>query len=225
LPTAILATGGTLAALDALRRRGGGCKEQRYLRLEARLAPFWTTLFATGLQKIELLATGLQMEFSNLATVGSAAGARKKKGTMPTLEEFAEQRKDTLMIETHKATVAYFDRLLLVNAGTLSLIVTVGGASLLTSQHPVTVDVWLRHRILIGCYLLASSVFLCLLHNYLKLPGMATSLLHLLDKGQKMGRWAKRIAYFCALVGIVAGLTTAAAYVLLVMALGALLTS
>jgi hypothetical protein len=143
---------------------------------------------------------------------------------MATLEELAEQRRDTLMIETHKATVAYFDRLLLVNAGTLSLIVTVGGASLLTSQHPVTLDVWLRHRILIGCYLLASSVFLCLLHNYLKLPGMAMSLLHLLDNGEKMGRWAKRIAYFCAVIGFVAGLTTTAAYVLLVMAVGALLS-
>jgi len=114
--------------------------------------------------------------------------------------------------------------LLLVNSATLSLIVTVRGASLLTSQHPVTVDVWLRHRILVGCYLLTSSVFLCLLHNYLKLPGMSTSLLHLLYKGQQMGRWAKRIAYFCAVVGIAAGIITVAAYVLLVMALGALLT-
>lgn len=143
---------------------------------------------------------------------------------MPTPENFAEQRKDTLMIETHKATVAYFDRLLLINSGTLSLIVTVGGASLLTSQHPVTLDAWSRHRLLVGCYLLASSVFLCLLHNYLKLPGMSTSLLYLLDKGQEMGRWMKRIAYFCAVVGILAGFLTVAAYVLLVMALGALLT-
>jgi hypothetical protein len=157
---------------------------------------------------------------------GCYRGAKQpqQKGTMPTPDDFAEQRKDTLMIETHKATVAYFDRLLLVNSGTLSLFVTVGGASLLTYQHPVTLDAWSRHRILVGCYLLALSVFLCLLHNYLKLPGMSTSLLHLLNKGQEMGRWAKRIAYFCAVVGILAGLLTVAAYVLLVMALGALLT-
>lgn len=143
---------------------------------------------------------------------------------MPTSEDFAEQRKDTLMIETHKATIAFFDRLLLVNSGTLSLIVTVGGASLLTSQHTVKLDVWLRDRILVGCYLLVSSVFLCLLQNYLKLPGMATSLLYLMGKGQKMGKWMIRITYFCTAVGIVAGLMTVAAYVLLVMALGALLT-
>ena len=142
---------------------------------------------------------------------------------MATSEDFIEKRKDTLMIETHKATVAYFDRLLLVNSGTLSLIVTVVGASLLASQHPLTLDVWLKQRIVVGCYLLASSVFLCLLHNYLKLPGMSTSLLHLLYKGQEIGRWAKRIAYFCTIVGIAAGLMTVAAYVLLVMALGALL--
>lgn len=143
---------------------------------------------------------------------------------MPTPVDFAEQRKDTLMIETHKATIAFFDRLLLVNGGTLSLIVTVGGASLLTSQHTVTLDVWLRNRILVGCYLLVSSVFLCLLHNYLKLPGMATSLLYLMGKGQEMSKWMIRITYFCTAVGIVAGLMTVAAYVLLVMALGALLT-
>jgi|GEM_PF-3170957 hypothetical protein len=142
---------------------------------------------------------------------------------MPTPEDFAEQRKDTLMIETHKATIAFFDRVLLVNSGTLSLIVTVGGASLLASQRTVTLDGWSRDRILAGCYLLASSFTLCLLHNYLKLPGMATSLLYLMGKGQTMGKWMIRIAYFCTAVGIVAGLMTVAAYVLLVMALGALL--
>lgn len=143
---------------------------------------------------------------------------------MPTSEEFAEQRKDTLMIETHKATVAYFDRLLLVNSGTLSLILSIGGASLLSSQNPIMLGAWLRHRILVGCYLLALSVFLCLFHNYLKLPGMSTSLLHLLYKGQSMGKWAKRIAYFCTAIGVMAWLITAAADLLLVTAMGALLT-
>ncbi len=143
---------------------------------------------------------------------------------MPTPEELAEQRLDSLIIEGHKATVAFFDRVLLVNSGTLSLIVTVGGASLLASQHTVTLDVWSRDRILAGCYLLASSFTLCLLHNYLKLPGMATSMLYVMGRGQKMGKWMVRIAYFCTAIGIVAGVMTVAAYVLLVMALGALLT-
>jgi hypothetical protein len=95
---------------------------------------------------------------------------------MPAPEGFSEQRLDMLILETHKATTAFFDRLLLVNGGTLSFIITVGSTALLTSQHPLTLDAGLRQQILVGCYLFASSFFFCLLHNYLKLPGMATAL-------------------------------------------------
>jgi hypothetical protein len=140
-------------------------------------------------------------------------------------EDFLKQRKDTLVVETHKATIAYFDRLLLVNSGTLSLIVTVCGASLLTSQHPMALEPWLRQRIVVGCYLLVASVFLCLLHNYLKLPGMSTSLIHLQNKDVSMGKWQKRIAYFCFIIGVFAWLMTTAAYFLLVTALGGLLVA
>jgi len=69
---------------------------------------------------------------------------------MPAPEGFSDQRLDMLILETHKATTAFFDRLLLVNAGTLSLIITVGSTALLTSQHPLTLDAGLRQRILFG---------------------------------------------------------------------------
>lgn len=141
---------------------------------------------------------------------------------MPAPEGFSEQRLDTLILETHKATTAFFDRLLLVNGGTLSLIITVGSTALLTSQHPLTLDAGLRQRILVGCYLLASSFAFCLLHNYLKLPGMATALSYSLTRAQLMGTWQKKIAYFCTALGIIAGVLTVAGYFLLASVLGSL---
>ncbi len=105
---------------------------------------------------------------------GFKSQSRRHHVTAP--EGFSEQRLDTLILETHKATTAFFDRSLLVNGGTLSLIITVGSTALLTSQHPLALDAGLRQRILVGCYLLALSFAFCLLHNYLKLPGMATAL-------------------------------------------------
>jgi hypothetical protein len=140
-------------------------------------------------------------------------------------ESFTEQRLDTLILETHKATTAFFDRLSLVNGGTLSFIVTVGSTALLASQHPLTLDPGLRQRIVLGCYLFVSSFFFCLLHNYLKLPGMATALRYSLLREQAMGTWQKRIAYLCTFLGIIAGLLTVAGYVLLVEVLGSLLAS
>lgn len=137
-------------------------------------------------------------------------------------EGLSEQRLDTLIFETHKATTAFFDRLLLVNGGTLSLIITVGSTALLTSQHPLTLNAGLRQRILAGCYLLALSFALCLLHNYLKLPGMATALSYSLLRKPSMGTWQKRIAYFCVVLGIVAGVLTVAGYFLLASVLGSL---
>ena len=141
---------------------------------------------------------------------------------MPAPEGSSEQRLDTLILETHKATTAFFDRLLLVNAGTLSFIITVGSTALLTSQHPVTVDAVLLQRILVWFYLFASSFFFCLLHNYLKLPGMATALRYSLLREQAMGTWQKVIAYICTALGIIAGLLTVAGYFLLVSVLGSL---
>jgi hypothetical protein len=141
---------------------------------------------------------------------------------VPAPEGFSEQRLDTLILETHKATTAFFDRLLLVNGGTLSLIITVGSTALLTSQHPLTLDAWLRQRILVGCYLLALSFAFCLLHNYLKLPGMATALSYSLLRAQSMGTWQKWIAYFCTVLGIIAGVLTVAGYFLLASVLGSL---
>jgi hypothetical protein len=141
---------------------------------------------------------------------------------MPAPEGFSEQRLDMLILETHKATTAFFDRLLLVNAGTLSLIITVGSTALLTSQHPLTLDTGLRQQILVGCYLFASSFFFCLLHNYLKLPGMATALRYSLLWEQAMGTWQKVIAFICAALGIIAGVLTVAGYFILVRVLGLL---
>ncbi len=141
---------------------------------------------------------------------------------MPAPEGSSEQRLDMLVLETHKATTAFFDRLLLVNAGTLSLIITVGSTALLTSQHPLTFDDGLRQRILAGCYLFASSFFFCLLHNYLKLPGMATALRYSLLRERAMGTWQMRIAYICSVLGIIAGVLTVAGYFLLVSVLGSL---
>ena len=141
---------------------------------------------------------------------------------MPAPEGFSDQRLDMLILETHKATTAFFDRLLLVNAGTLSLIITVGSTALLTAQHPLTLDAGLRQRILFGCYLFASSFFFCLLHNYLKLPGMATALRYSLFKERAIGTRQKVIAYVCAVLGIIAGVSTVAGYFLLVRALGSL---
>lgn len=138
---------------------------------------------------------------------------------------FMEQRLDMLILETHKATTAFFDRLSLVNGGTLSLIVTVGGTALLTSQHPLILDPGLRQRIIVGCYLFVLSFFFCLLHNYLKLPGMATALRYSLLREQAMGTWQKRIAYLCTALGIIAGLLTVVGYVLLVGVLGSILPS
>jgi len=142
---------------------------------------------------------------------------------MPTSEGSSEQRLVMLILETHKATTAFFDRLLLVNGGTLSLIITVGSTALLTSKHPLTLDAGLRQRILIGCYLFASSFFFCLLHNYLKLPGMATALRYSLLREQTMGTWQKVIAYICTVLGIIAGVLTVVGYFLLVRVLGSLL--
>ena len=141
---------------------------------------------------------------------------------MPAHEGFNEQRLDMLILETHKATTAFFDRLLLVNGGTLSLIITVGSTALLTSQHPLTLDAGLRQQILVGGYLFATSFFFCLLHNYLKLPGMATALRYSLLREQAMGTWQKVIAYICTALGIIAGLLTVAGYFLLVRVLGSL---
>ncbi len=137
-------------------------------------------------------------------------------------EGFSEQRLDMLILETHKATTAFFDRLLLVNGGTLSLIVTVSSTAFLTSQHPMTLDAGLRQRILVACYLFALSFFFCLLHNYLKLPGMATALSYSLLKEQAMGTWQKVIAYICTGLGIIGGVLTVAGYFLLVRVLGSL---
>jgi hypothetical protein len=137
-------------------------------------------------------------------------------------EGFSEQRLDTLILETHKATTAFFDRLLLLNGATLSLIITVGSTALLTSQHPLALDAGLRQRILVGCYLLALSFAFCLLHNYLKLPGMATALSYSLLRKQSMGTWQKWIAYFCALLGISAGVLTIVGHFLLASVLGLL---
>lgn len=141
---------------------------------------------------------------------------------MPVNEGFSEQRLDMLILETHKATTAFFDRLLLVNGGTLSLIITVGATALITSQHPVTLDAGSRQQILVGCYLFASSFFFCLLHNYLKLPGMATALRYSLLREQAMGTWQKVIAYICAALGIIAGVLTVVGYFLLVRVLSLL---
>ena len=139
---------------------------------------------------------------------------------MPTPGVFHEQRQDMLMLETHKATTAFFDRLLLVNCGTLSLIVTAGSTVLLTSQYPLIFGAGLRQRILLGCYLFALSIFLCLLHNYLKLPGLATALLFLQGRDQAIGTWAKVFAYTCTALGIIAQVLTVVGYFLLVSALG-----
>jgi hypothetical protein len=141
---------------------------------------------------------------------------------VPVPEGFSEQRLDMLILETHKATTAFFDRLLLVNAGTLSLVVTVGTTALLTSQHPLSLDAWSRQRILVGCYLFALSFFFCLLHNYLKLPGMATTLSYSMFREQAMGKWMKVITYTCTALGIFAGVSTVAGYFLLVRAIGSL---
>ena len=141
---------------------------------------------------------------------------------MPAPEIFHEQRQDMLMLETHKATTAFFDRLLLVNCGTLSLIITAGSTVLLTSQHPLMLGAGLRQRILLGCYLFALSIFFCLLHNYLKLPGLATALLFLQGRKQGVGTWAKVFAYTCTALGIIAAALTAAGYFLLVSVLSSL---
>ena len=141
---------------------------------------------------------------------------------MPVPEVFSEERLDMLILETHKATTAFFDRLLLVNGGTLSLVITVGSTALLTSQHSLTLDAGSRRLILVACYLFASSFALCLLHNYLKLPGMATALRFSLLREQAMGTWQKAIAYVCTGLGIISGLFTVAGYFLLVWVLGSL---
>jgi hypothetical protein len=141
---------------------------------------------------------------------------------VPRPEGFSDERLDMLILETHKATIAFFDRLLLVNGGTLSLIITVGSTALLTSQHPLTLDAGLRQRILVGCYLFAWSFLLCLLHNYLKLPGMATAFSYSLLRQQAMGTWQKVIACICTVLGIIARCLTVAGYFQLVRVLGSL---
>ena len=132
---------------------------------------------------------------------------------MPPTDGSREQREDGLMLETHKATTAFFDRLLLVNAGTLSLIITVGSTTLLAIQHPLSIDAGLWHQILVGC---------SLLHNYLKLSGLSTSLLYLLYRKRAAGIYAFVIAWFCAALGIVACLLTLYGYYMLVKVLGSL---
>ncbi len=68
-----------------------------------------------------------------------------------------------------------------------------------------------------------SSIFFCLLHNYLKLPGMAIALSYSLFRKEVMGTQQTVFDDICAALGIIAGLLTVIGYFLLVGVLGSLL--
>jgi hypothetical protein len=65
------------------------------------------------------------------------------------------------VLELHRARCSFYDRLILLDGGTLTLLVT-GVSALVASKHYVQEP----HRLMWGCWLLIASIVACLIHNH-----------------------------------------------------------